>query len=44
MIQTGHCVNLLEQKLFKKWIFNHFFFGNALDGVECGRRCGFGGQ
>ena len=26
MVQTRHCVDLLKEKFFKDWIFDHFLF------------------
>lgn len=44
MVQTGHSVDLLKEKLFEKGVFDHFLFGDALDSVKCGGRGGFGGK
>jgi len=38
MIQTCHCVDLLEEKLFKNWILDHLFFGDTFDCIVGRRR------
>ena len=44
MTEYGHGVDLLEKEPFELRVFDHFLFGDALDGVASGGGGGFGGQ
>ena len=36
MAEKGHGVDFLKKKAFELWIFDHFLFGDAFDGVAGG--------